>query len=383
MEEEQKLKLQAELLETKLFLQVVIDRIRDKIIVIDRAYRIKGANEVFVKRLGKPKHKIIGEYCYWVLHNIDKPCDMLNHYCPMQDILKTTEPCGVLYTHFEGREVRCDRVMACPALEDMGVVTQLVVMEGGVAKSKKDSGTLFDIQRLTPQGKLAAAVAHELNNPLAVILGFADLLMEKIGSDSQSHEILEAIERQALSCKRTVECLSIFTRYPETTEYSTDVNVNLERMISVIENILVAKKITLDKNLAEDLPKAKVNMGDLRQVFMNLTTNAIAAMNKGGHLTVSTRLNTSDNRLEILFKDTGHGIKREYRDRIFDPFFSTRRARKAREGAGLGLSVSYDLASKYGGDITFETVSEEEDWEKKGTTFRVSLLVAPLESEQI
>ena len=380
MEEEQKLKLQAELLETKLFLQAVMDGIIDEIIVIDRAYRIKGANEASVKRLGKPKHEIIGEYCYWVLHNIDKPCDMLNHYCPMQDTLKTAEPCGVLYTHFEGREVRCDRVIACPALEDLGVVTQLVVMGGDIAKSKKNSGTLLDIQMLTPQGKLAAAVAHELNNPLAVILGFTDLLMEKMDSDSQSHEILEAIERQALSCKRTVECLSIFTRYAGTTEYSTDVNANLERMISVIENILDAKKITLDKNFAEDLPKAKGHMVDLRQVFMNLATNAITAMNRGGHLTVSTRLNTSGNRLEILFKDTGHGIKREYRDSIFDPFFSTR---KAREGAGMGLSVSYDLVSKYGGDITFETVAEEEDRERKGTTFTVSLPVAPLESEQI
>ena len=378
MEEEQKLKLQEELLEAKMFLQAVINGIRDEIIIIDMAYRIKGANEAFVKRLGKPKHEIVGEYCYWVLHNMDKPCDMLNHRCPVQDTLKIGEPCGVLYTHFEGRGVRCDRIIACPALEDLGVITQLVVMEGDIAKSKKNSGTLFDIQMLTPQGKLAAAVAHELNNPLAVILGFTDLLMEKMDSDSQSHEILKAIERQALSCKRIVECLSIFTRYPETTEHSTDINVNLERMISVIENILVAKKITIDKNLAEDLPKAKGDTGDLRQVFMNLATNAIAAMNRGGHLTVSTRLNTSGNRLEILFKDTGHGIKREYRDKIFDPFFTTRKARK---GAGLGLSVSYDLVSKYGGDITFETVAEEEDRERKGTAFTVSLPVAPLESE--
>ena len=380
MEEEQKLKLQEELLEAKMFLQAVIDGIRDEIIVIDMAYRIKEANEAFVKRLGKPKHEIIGEYCYWVLHNMDKPCDMLNHRCPLQDTLKTGEPCGVLYIHFEGRGVRCDRIVACPALDDLGLVTQLIVVEGDIAKSKKNSGELFDAQMLSPQGKLAAAVAHELNNPLAVILGFTDLLMEKMDSDRQSHEILKAIERQAHNCRRIVECLSIFTRYPETTEHATDVNVNLERMFSVIENILVAKKITLNKNLAKDLPKAKGNMGDLRQIFMNLATNAIAAMNRGGHLTVSTRLNTSGNRLEILFKDTGHGIKREYRNRIFDPFFTTRKVRK---GAGLGLSVSYDLVSKYGGNITFETVAEEEDRERKGTAFTVSLPVVPSGSEQI
>jgi two-component system NtrC family sensor kinase len=89
-------------------------------------------------------------------------------------------------------------------------------------------------------------------------------------------------------------------------------------------------------------------------------------------LTVSTRLDDSGNRVEILFKDTGHGIKREYRDKIFDPFFTTR---EVGEGTGLGLSACYGLVTKYGGSITFETVAEEEDRERKGTTFIVSLPV--------
>jgi signal transduction histidine kinase len=84
--------------------------------------------------------------------------------------------------------------------------------------------------------------------------------------------------------------------------------------------------------------------------------------------------------VEILFKDTGHGIKREYRDKIFDPFFTTK---KAGEGTGLGLSVSYGIVTKYDGNITFETVAEEEDRERKGTTFTVSLPVAPSGSKQI
>ncbi|MFH1672599.1 MAG: ATP-binding protein [Pseudomonadota bacterium] len=379
MKEAQKIKLQEESLETKKLLQAVINGIRDEIIVIDRAYRIKEINESGAKRLGKPKHEIVGEYCYRVLHGMDKPCDMPDRFCPVENTLKTGEP-GVLYTHFEGREVRCYRIIACPVLDDLGVGTQLIVSGVDDTKSKKSPWQVHDNQMLSPHGKFAAAVAHEFNNPLAVILSFADLLLEKMEPGSQSYEILKTIERQALSCKRIVECLSNLTIYRKTTGKSTDVNVNLERMVCVIENILLTRNITLDKNFAEGLPRARGDSEYLRQAFMNLITNAIAAMDKGGHLSIDTRLNAPANRVEIIFKDTGHGIKREYRDKIFDPGFTTR---KAGGDVGLGLSVSYGIVTKYGGDITFETVAEEEDRERKGTTFAVSLPVAPLDSEQI
>jgi len=227
-------------------------------------------------------------------------------------------------------------------------------------------------------GKLAAGVAHEFNNPVAIILGFADLLLEKAKPDSKEYEMLKAIERQGLNCKRIVENLLGFARYPETTEHSTDVNVNIERVLSVVENILVTKNITLKNNLAGDLPRVRGDSGHLQQVFMNLITNAVATMEGGGVLTISTRLNEPGNRVEILFEDTGHGIKEKYRHRIFDPFFTTR---EVGEGTGLGLSVCHGIVAMYGGEITFETVAEEENRERKGTTFTVSLPLVPSESE--
>ncbi len=247
-------------------------------------------------------------------------------------------------------------------------------------RKKLEEEQMYNTEKLASLGKLTAGVAHELNNPVAVIIGFSDLLLEKIDPGSKIHEIVEAIERQALNCKRIVESILGFARYPETSEYSTDVNLNLERVISVVENVLVTKKITLVKNLAEDLPKVRGDSGHLQQVFMNFITNAFGAMEEGGVLTVATRRNIPGNKVEILFKDTGQGIKREYRDKIFDAFFTTKRVG---EGTGLGLSVSYGIVTKYDGDITFETVAEEEDRERKGTTFTVSLPVAPSGSKQI
>jgi two-component system NtrC family sensor kinase len=247
-------------------------------------------------------------------------------------------------------------------------------------RKKMEDEQMYNTEKLASIGKLAAGVAHELNNPMAIILGFTDLLLEKTEHSSKNHEVLETIEKQALNCKRILESLLGFARYHEKTEYSTDVNENLERVVSVVENILFTENVTLEKNLAKDLPKVRGNSGHLQQVFMNLITNAVAAMEGKGVLTISTTLNESGNRVEIRFKDTGHGIKREYRDKIFEAFFTTKRMG---EGTGLGLLVSHGIVTNYGGEITFETVAEEEDREKKGTTFIVSLPVVPSGSEQI
>jgi two-component system NtrC family sensor kinase len=361
------------LLESERFLRTIIDSIKDQIMVVDKDYRIKEVNESLVKRLGNPKHEIVGKYCHRFLHNLDEPCNLPNHPCPVQVTLQTGEACEVMHTHyFQGHQTSYYRVIAYPIFDDRGVVTQVIEMARNVTDWKKSGDQMYNIQKLMFLGKLAAGVAHELNNPVAVILGFADLLLDKIEPDNPSYNILKTIERQGLNCKRIVENLLSFARHQEVTEYSTEVNVSLERVISVIENILITKKITLEKNLAEDLPKVRGDSGHLQQVFMNLITNAVAAMDGGGVLTVSTRLNDSGTKVEILFKDTGHGIKREYRDKIFHPFFTTR---EVGEGTGLGLSACYGLVTKYGGSITFETVAEEEDRERKGTTFIVSLPV--------
>src|SRR4030043_1567185 len=367
------------LLETVRFLQAIIDGIKDQIMVVDRDYRIREVNELLTRRVGKPRHELIGEHCYQVLHNLDRPCYIPNHPCPVQETLKTGKTSEVLHTHLNSREVSYYRVIAYPIFNDQGVVTHVIEMARNVTRWKKAGEQMYNVQKLASMGKLAAGVAHELNNPMAVILGFSDLFLEKVEPNGKEYEMLKAIERQGLNCKRIIESFLSLASYQETTEYSTNVNANLEKVFSVIENILVTKNVTLEKNLAGDLPKARGDSGHLQQVFMNLITNAVATMEGGGVLTISTRLNEPGNRVEILFKDTGDGIKREYREKIFEAFFTTK---KVGEGTGLGLSVCHGIVTKYGGEITFETVAEEEDSERKGTTFTVSLPVIPSEREK-
>jgi signal transduction histidine kinase len=373
MKKEQELNSMEGLLETNRFLNSVLDGIKDAIMVVDRNYRIEGVNESFARKIGKPRHEILGRSCYRLLHHLNKPC-VHNHPCPVKDAFKTGEIAEVLHTYFEGPNVAYSRIIAYPILDDRGEVSRVIEMERDVTKWKNTGNRLYNMQKLAFLGKLAADLSHEFNNPLAVILGFVDLLLEKTEEGTQDYEILKTIERQAFNCKRIVENLISFAASPDVTKNSTDVNANLERVVSVIVDILRAEEIVIEKNFAADLPKAKGNPGRLRQVFTNLITNAVAAMRGGGLLTISTRHNGPENRVEVLFKDTGHGIKREYRNEIFDPFFTTR---EVGEGGGLGLSVCYGLISKIDGEITFDTVTEEEDRENKGSTFTVSLPVAP------
>lgn len=365
------------MLEKEEFLKAIINGIKDQIMVVDRDYRIEEVNKAFLNRVGKQKKEVIGRHCYHVLHDEDKPCKISNHFCPVQEAFNSGKPGQAFHTRYEGRKVSYFRITAYPMLDENGVVTRAIEMARDITRWKKSGDDLYHVQKLIFLGKLAADLAHELNNPVGVILGFADLLLEKMEPGSKDYNILKTIERQGLNCKRIVENLLNFARHPEATDYSADVNASVDRVLSLVENILPKKHIAIVKNFTEDLPNARGDSKHLQQVFINLITNAVSAMQGGGTLTICTRLDTSGDRIEIVFKDTGHGIKKEYRDRIFDPFFTTR---EVGDVTGLGLSASYSIVSKYDGNISFKTVTEEEDKDRKGTTFTVVLPVVSSEN---
>jgi len=234
-------------------------------------------------------------------------------------------------------------------------------------KEKEKEEQRYNLEKLASMGTLAAGVAHEINNPLGIILGFSDILIEKARPDSEEHAHLKTIEKQALNAKKVVENLLRFARYSEHKEEFLDVNSSIETILSVVKNTLFLNKIDLEQRLQKDLPNIKADAGELEQVFLNIINNAIQAMNEGGTLTIQTMIQNSN--VEIRLSDTGEGIAKEHRSRIFDPLFTTK---KVGEGTGLGLSVSYGIITKYGGTITFETKTKNES-DKPGTTFIISL----------
>ncbi len=255
-------------------------------------------------------------------------------------------------------------------LDEEGNIYAVLGISRDITDRKKMEEQSYHTEKLASLGTLSAGVAHEINNPLAIILGFTDLLLERTPEGSEQYEMLKAIERQGQSAKGVVENLLGFARITEHKEEAMDINKNMESVLAVQGNNLLLNKIKTLRHLAEGLPTVKGDPRELQQVFFNMINNAVSSMKGGGTLTVSTRAVDEGRAVEIRFCDTGHGIKEEHRTRIFDPLFTTK---KVGEGTGLGLYVSYGIIKKYGGEIAFETKTEEESAAGCGTTFIVTL----------
>ena len=251
--------------------------------------------------------------------------------------------------------------------DEEGNIYAVLGISRDITDRKKMEEHSYYTEKLASMGTLAAGVAHEINNPLTIILGFTDLLIEKMPKGSQEYDILKTIEKQALNAKRVVENLLSFARYKKHLEEQVNINENIENVLAVMNNTIVLNKINVVKDFEDDLPVVMGDAGELQQVFFNIINNAIYVMQGGGTLTISTK--KDGDWVEIRISDTGCGIKKEHRPRIFDPLFTTKEVGK---GTGLGLSVSYGIIKKHNGNITFETKTKEES-NNSGTTFIIRL----------
>lgn len=261
-----------------------------------------------------------------------------------------------------------------PITGDRGVERHVLGIARDITERKTLERQLINTEKLASLGTMAAGVAHEINNPIGIMLGFCDLLLEKMEPGTMEYNDLKTIERHGLHCKSIVERLLSFARISEETEESCDLNANIDSILSVVQHTLDINNIRLVRSLAKELPTVRGDSRGFQQVFMNLINNAVHAMNGKGVLTVLTRQGTRvRNTVEILISDTGCGIKRKFLSQIFDPFFTTK---KVGEGTGLGLSVSYGIITKFGGTIECESVSEDEEPGQSGTTFTILMPIS-------
>lgn len=225
---------------------------------------------------------------------------------------------------------------------------------------------LIQTQKIASLGRLVAGVAHEINNPLSVVIWSSQLLLRELKPGDSRHEDLKTLEKQALACKKIVDDLLRFSRTGKQVDVAVDINRNIEETLALIGSHTKGN-ICLDLDFDPSFPKVEGDPDKLRQVFLNLAVNAVDAMKKeGGTLTVRTRLYDSgpEGAVEVSFTDTGCGIRPEDIERIFDPFFTTK---DEGEGTGLGLSISYGIISDHNGRMWVESA------EGKGSTFHIVL----------
>lgn len=219
---------------------------------------------------------------------------------------------------------------------------------------------LVQSSRLAAIGELAAGVAHELNNPLTSVLGFAELLAERDGLTPEDRRDLETIIAEAYRARDIVRGLLDFARHGRSMRMRIDVNLLLQQTLAVIRHHLEQSGVVIAEAYAPDLPFLFLDEGKMKQVALNLITNAAQAMPDGGTLHIRTARRGDG--VAITVADTGSGIPLADQERIFDPFFTTKP-----NGTGLGLAVSLGIVQEHGGRITVESATGQ------GSTFTVWL----------
>jgi two-component system NtrC family sensor kinase len=229
-------------------------------------------------------------------------------------------------------------------------------------KDMQDS--MIQSEKMASLGKIAAGVAHEINNPLTSILINTHLMMEKTPEESPFQENLHMISEETSRCGDIVKGLLEFARQNPPQKSYVDINEIVNTVVGILEKQVTLKNIQIFKKLEEKLPLIEVDASKIKQVFWNLIINAAEAMPEGGTLTICSRLSKSEEFIEVEFLDTGVGISDEQKKKLFDPFFTTKGG-----GTGLGLAVSYGIIEQHHGRIDVKSHLSQ------GSSFTVNLPV--------
>ncbi len=247
-----------------------------------------------------------------------------------------------------------------------GAAAGFVGIGRDVSEQQRLQKALIQSEKMAAMGKLAASVAHEINNPLTGILTFAEALMDETPEDDPSREDSEIIFREAMRCRQIVRDLLDYSRLEKPKRARMSINRVVERSLTLIRGQAPFRDVSFDLGFADELPEVEVDVGQMQQLFLNLVINAGDAMGHRGTITIKSQ-SLEDNRMvQVSVSDEGCGIPPDEIDRIFDPFYST----KGEQGNGLGLNVVQSIVAQHGGTVRVETKAGQ------GTTFLVCLPVS-------
>jgi len=331
-----------------------------------RKYRSVRLNRAFATedhRLPTPSKEIIRE----ILRRTNKihPEDELN--CGACGYNSCQEKASAVYWGLAENE------MCLPYLID-----QLEENLNQLAQSHKELSEaqqqLIQSEKMASVGQLAAGVAHEVNNPLGTILLYSHMLLEKLGDKDTRREELETIAKEATRCRDIVRGLLDFARQRKLQIENIDLNQILDEVLSLALKQPSFQKVEIVKTLDPSLPLIGGDPVQLKEVFLNIVSNAGEAMPDGGKVTVSSRFNNRGGNIEVTIRDTGLGIAPENLNKIFMPFFTTK---KIGQGTGLGLAIAYGIVKMHRGSIDVESK------QKEGTIFVVKFpVIHPVKSER-
>ncbi len=388
--EERKLREQKSAMET------VLNGIQDSILVLTPEMDIVEANDAFLKVTGKSRNEIIGSKCHQIYAQLNHRCDDLDMICPLEEVVRSRQQVRQVRTNV-GKEgdTRHFEVNVYPIWEKSGKISKFIHISRDITQRLKEEeeitrrleqmveertqqlrethAKLLHQDKMASLGKLSASVVHEINNPIAGILNLLKLIRRIIDEDQLQEDdlslfrrYLSLMETETHRISRIVSSLLAFSRPTKIEVSSLNLNQLIEKTLLLNANLLKVNRVKVVKHLAPALPDIQGSEDQLQQVFMNLVSNAVEAMEaqNGGTLVIETKHAAGEGHIVVNFGDTGPGIPKEDFSKLFEPFFTTKTDGK---GVGLGLSVAYGIVKEHGGYIFVESEPGG------GTSFRLTL----------
>ncbi len=376
--EENKLRLRNEEIET------ILDGIQDFILVITPEREITEVNELFLRQMRYSREDVIGRKCYEVFQRASQKSSDCHIVCPLEDVIRNKRHCQRTLTRVgSDGEPRYAELTIFPIWEKEGKISKFVEISRDITKRKKEEEEITRrleemVEKRTKQlkethekllhqdkiaslGKLSASVVHEINNPIAGILNMIKLIQRIVSEGpvgknemDQFNRYLDLMEKETKRTGRIVSSLLAFSRQSKMEMMRLNLNKLIEETLVLSLNLLKINAVKVVKRFDPDLPDFVGSADQLKQVFVNIVSNAAEAMETrgGGVLTISTEHALKDDKIFVTFKDTGGGMSDGDHQKVFEPFFTRKKKGK---GVGLGLSVVYGIIQEHGGSISVKS----------------------------
>lgn len=340
------------------------DAIQDIIYITDNKYTLLKVNWAFARYFGKTPQEVINRKCYAFFHSQTCPVSNCPHTVTLiSNKMETSEI-------VEPLKNRLFKITSFPYYSHEGDFVGSIYIARDITEEREKEMKNILNERLASLGQMSAAIAHEINNPLASITACAEGLLKRLKTGKIDQELFDSylniIEEESFRCKKITENMLSSVRVDKSGKEKVDIHAMLDRSLELVglQNRLANVDVT--KDFAETLPAIKGNELELSQVFSSIISNALDAMNDVGSIILATQIEESS--VVVLINDTGSGIPKDHANKIFEPFFTT----KARSGGtGLGLSIANQIIRSHGGEI--EVLSGKD----KGAAIKISLPVEP------
>ena len=359
----EKVRLQRELIETKNFLESIVEKAGDAISVVDLEGKVLYWNEGAEKIYGYKKEEVLGKKLSQFLYPRDEQSraeeeKLMGKWMMQVKEGKVVPNVEVKRQTKEGREIIINMTIS-PLKDAEGKIIGASRICKDITHLKKAEERLVLAERLSSLGELTAGVAHELRNPLAGIKINTQILSRKKDLPEMEKKLLSSTQEGIEKIQKIVDDMLHFAKPKASHFEEEEINEVVEESLAILQTKLKKGNITSVFERGQGLPRLRIDIHQLQQVLINLMLNSIQAMEKGGTLTIRT-FPENEGGVGVELRDTGVGIPKSHLKKIFDPFFTTKS-----EGTGLGLSISLKILEKHGASI--DVISEID----KGSAFTI------------